>query len=600
MSTFQNYYHKYNNNSYIQQLTQDPEADANYPNKATRAVKSGHYVLSEATPILDPLMITYNRELAQELGLSEQSMESNDLLRFLSGHNTIINPLSKQIETIDQWTTPYGLSIYGQPIAHNGPFKTDGFYGDGRAHTVGEFVVNGHRHELQLKGSGTTPFSRFGDGRSVLRSSVREYLASEAMHRLGVPTTRPLSLIVSLTEKTERSWYRMDEDGKKEKVKSEMEHEQVQSKCNRAGTCGGSGPNEVTEMNPVAIACRVSESFIRVGQIELYGIRAKNQSDSDPVNRLQELEQLFRHIVFREYDQRKELRELPLDLLVPLVCDRFAIRLSHMVTQWIRVGYVQSNFNSDNCLVSGKTMDYGPFGFMEKYDPEKNFWTGSGFNFSFMNQMNAAKKNFIAFTDSLKPLLKNHHKLDDFTARFSTLGEQMMNEMWARKLGLITINWKNNVEHFFKKMLHLMKFTDFDYTIFWRQLSDCPLLISDRQKIYHHMSRGFYSGVSDDWKKIFDQYIQLLIKEHIISGKSYDTISGEMKLENPKYVPREWMLVKAYREAQNGSYDQLLELQELFKNPYSEQLTMEHKYYKLTPLNLVEDKPGYSQMSCSS
>ena len=599
MNTFQNYYHKHNHNFYIQQLTPDPESEANYPNKITRSVGSGHYVLSEATPITDPQMITYNSDLAKELKLSEQMIESDDLLRYLSGHNGLKNPLNEHEEKIDQWVTPYALSIYGQPIIHNGPFKTDLFYGDGRAHSIGEFVVNGHRYELQLKGSGTTPFSRFGDGRAVLRSSVREYLASEAMHRLRVPTTRTLSLIVSETEKTERSWYKMSDENTKNQKCSIKQSNIKQS--NGSKTCRGDVTTNLTELNPVAITCRVSESFFRVGHFELFGIRANNSIDkSDQKQRLDELEQLFRHMTSREYDENNELLRMPIDKAIPVVCNKFAARICNMIAQWIRVGYVQSNFNSDNCLVSGKTMDYGPFGFMEKYDPEKNFWTGSGFNFSFMNQMNAGKKNFIQFIESLKPLLKNHNSLDLIIDTFDRTAEFAMNQMWAKKSGLIKIDWKNDVEQFFKKMINLMKISDFDYTIFWRQLCDCALFVDNKQRVYDHMSVGFYSKVTDDWKHIFDQYIELLKKEHDIGKRSYQIISQMMKYENPKYVPREWMLVKAYTDAQIGSFDQLLELQELFKNPYDEQETMEHKYYKLTPLDLVENKPGYSQMSCSS
>lgn len=599
MDTFQTYYHKHNHNSYLQQLSPDAETEENYPNKETRSVRSGHYVLSEATPIPDPLMITYSHDLMKELGLSEHIMESDQMLKYLTGHSEITNDLTEQSETIDQWVTPYALSIYGQPMISNYPFKNNTGYGDGRAHSIGEFVVNGQRYEFQLKGSGTTPFSRFGDGRAVLRSSIREYLVSEAMHNLRVPTTRALSLIVSESERVERSWYQNDENTTKKQQQEPSKKCQISDKPPTCSRKGCDSYDEIIEHNPVAIVCRVSESFIRVGHLELFGFRAASGNQNHDL-RILELEQLFKHMVFREY---QDLYDLSIEMSIPEVCDRFAIKLSSMISDWIRCGYIQSNFNSDNCLVSGRTLDYGPFGFMEKYDPDKNFWTGGGQHFSFMNQVNAGKKNYEAFVNSLKPLLKNRCALDQCIRKFDKISEDLMNRMWGRKLGLIALDWKQHVEPFFKRLLDLMSFSDFDYTIFWRQLAEFPLILDDKQKLFHCIEKAFYiktGTLSDDWKLILSQYIELLKKEHMLGKRSLFTISQMMKRESPKYIPREWMLVKAYTDANNGSFRFLLELQELFKKPYDEQPEMEKKYYKLTPLELVEDKPGYSQMSCSS
>lgn len=597
MSTFQDYYQKYNDNSYVQQLSKDPESDVNYPNKETRSVRSGHYVVSEATPIPDPVLVTYNESLMQELGLTERTMQSDQMLKYLSGHSELKND-SMQPLRINQWVTPYALSIYGQPIIHNCPYKNNTGYGDGRAHSIGEFVINDQRYEFQLKGSGTTPFSRFGDGRAVLRSSIREYLVSEAMHNLGVPTTRALSLIVSGSETVERKWYKMTKDHNgSDDNQTPGNHCGINgtcgtNKCNLNGTCGY---DEITEQNPVAMICRVSDSFIRVGHLELFGLRARDKNQGDHGLRIRELELMFKHMVFREYP---EFLDQPLEKAVPAVCAEVAISLSIMVAHWMRCGYIQSNFNSDNCLVSGRTIDYGPFGFMEKYDPEKNFWTGGGPHFSFINQIHAAKKNYIAFVNSLRPLLKEDNELDQCINNFDQVSESVMNDMWARKLGIREIDWKQEVEDFFKRMLHLMRFSDFDYTMFWRQLSDCPLLLDNEQKVFDSMTRAFYNEkISDDWKLILTEYIVLLKKEQALSKISFINISQMMKSESPKYIPREWMLVSAYTDS---SYQTLKELQELFKNPYEELTEYESKYYKLTPLELVEDKPGYSHMSCSS
>jgi serine/tyrosine/threonine adenylyltransferase len=609
MTSFYEYYQTHNDNSYVRQLHPDPETKKNHPNQETRSVESGHYVESVATPLSDPYMITYNDSLARQLKIPDSMMRSNIMLKYLSGYNKLTDCMTRQTLHIMQHVTPYALSIYGQRTTK----ETSPFYGDGRAHSIGEFVVKNQRWELQLKGSGTTPFSRSLDGRAVLRSSVREYLASEAMHALGVPTTRALSLIVG-TEKVERSWYRLNTtkaDSERDIVNKNQKSMkggmcQIQSSCGlKNNSCGNSKQtgdyNQTNEMNPVAIVCRVCSSFIRVGHIELFGIRAEDSKlKKDNDKRLLELKLMFEHMVFREYPQ---FVNLPIDDAIMVVCDEFAVKISTMVSHWMRVGYVQSNFNSDNCLVSGKTLDYGPFGFMEKYDPDKNFWIGSGQHFGFMNQLNAAKRNYISFVNSLKPLLDHtqSNRLDESINKFDTVSVNIMNNMWARKLGLITLDWKNDVNDFLKRLLNLMRFADFDYTIFWRELSNCPMFIDDMNQIFACMSRAFYNNqISDDWKTLFQEYVMLLKKEQRMCKNSFSTISRRMKLENPKYVPREWMLVQAYTDAQNNSFEFLIELQELFKTPYDEHPDMEDRYYKLTPLEIVEDKPGYSSMSCSS
>ena len=178
-------------------------------------------------PLLDPCLVAYSPDVARDLGLSEEDCGSADFLQYVSGH----------VETMPKmrsWCTPYTLSVAGSEIS------TGNMYGDGRAISVGEVVVDGSRWELQLKGAGSTPFCRGADGRAVIRSSLREFLASEAMHQLNVPTTRSLSLIMSLSESALREWL----------------GERVYEPC--------------------AITCRVSRSFLRVGHLELFGRRARD------------------------------------------------------------------------------------------------------------------------------------------------------------------------------------------------------------------------------------------------------------------------------------------------------------------------------------
>jgi len=201
--------------SWIKNLTCDAESTHHQPNKRSRQVLNGHYVLVRPTPLPNPSLVHVSASLLNEIGLSESIAHSDpDFIHYFSG--TVPLPSNSNSSTADSaawgttWATPYALSIYGQEMYDNCPFKNGNGYGDGRAISIGEIGPlpwNGTRYEFQLKGSGTTPFCRGGDGRAVFRSSIREFLASEAMHHLGISTTRALSLCVSQSETVDRPWY---------------------------------------------------------------------------------------------------------------------------------------------------------------------------------------------------------------------------------------------------------------------------------------------------------------------------------------------------------------------------------------------------------
>ena len=189
-------------NSWVAQLRPDPSSKP--PNKRAREVHSGHYVLVKPTPLKRPYLVTYSRDVLRMLELSEAEAEaeSSPFVRLFSGATDAVAGFQAT------WATPYALSIYGEEVQPNGAGASGNGYGDGRAISIGEVLTAaGQRWELQLKGGGATPFCRHADGRAVLRSSVREYVASEAMHHMGVPTTRALSLIASRSDTVLRPWY---------------------------------------------------------------------------------------------------------------------------------------------------------------------------------------------------------------------------------------------------------------------------------------------------------------------------------------------------------------------------------------------------------
>jgi uncharacterized protein YdiU (UPF0061 family) len=337
----------------------------------------------------------------------------------------------------------------------------------------------------------------------------------------------------------------------------------------------------------VAITTRVATSFLRVGQIELFGRRARKNEHE---NALKELEMIVLHLIEREYSEVIN-QNLTLEEKIIQLAKEFQNRLTSMVANWIRVGYCQGNFNSDNCAAGGFTLDYGPFGFIEMFDPKYQSWTGGGNHFSFFNQPVAAFKNFKSFCSALKPLLGLNkevlEELEKIENNFSKVMQKKMEDMWSKKLGID----KFDVE-LFEELINLMIDTKVDYTIFFRELSNIPNDIAILEK-------SFYGSLKDEtiksrWNSWLGKW-----KLHI-NVNDKDSLSNQMKLTNPKYTLREWHLVKAYQEAQDGNYVPVHELQKIMTNPYDEQTKeIEEKYYIKKPSDFF-GIAGISHVSCSS
>jgi uncharacterized protein YdiU (UPF0061 family) len=543
------------NYSLMNTLNSDPDAKENGVDHNPRQVFSGHYVPVKPTPIRSPEYIAHSKDLFDELGFDESLAKDEEFMRMFSGDiSQVPEPLSKV-----GWACGYALSIYGNEYYQQCPFQTGNGYGDGRAVSVLEAVINNKRWEMQLKGGGRTPYCRGADGRAVLRSSVREFLAQEHMHSLGVSTSRSLSLYTSMTELVQRPWFSKGSYSK--------------------------DPDRMIE-ETVAITTRVAPSFIRVGQIELFARRARK---NEHPKAKEELEQIVLHLIEREYSDDID-KNLSLEDKVVLLAIKFRKRLTKLIANWIRVGYCQGNFNSDNCAAGGFTLDYGPFGFIEAFDPYYQPWSSSGDHFSFLNQPLAAEQNFHVFYSALRVLIgsskKHLEELDKIRDDFSKVMQDEMQIMWASKLGLNTFN-----KELFDELLVLMVKTPVDYTIFFRELSSIPSEIKALKK-------SFYGSNHDE--SIEQSWIKWLEKWNLLISNNTNELSAQMKLVNPKYTLREWFLVPAYEQAKVGEYGLIKELQEIMTNPYAEQsIEVENKYYSLKPLEFF-DLAGVSHVSCSS
>lgn len=562
--------------SFLQSLDCDPEARPDDQDHSPRQVLSGHYVPVDPTPIADPEYVAHSKTLFRELGFLDSLAHSTDFIRMFSGDlASVPAPMRKT-----GWSCGYALSIFGTEYTRQCPFQTGNGYGDGRAISVLEAFIRGRRWEMQLKGAGRTPYCRGADGRAVLRSSVREFLAQEHMHALGVPTTRSLSLYVSRTEKVDRPWYANGS--------TSMEPDQIVSE-------------------PVAISTRVAPSFIRVGQLELFSRRVRNKAHS---RAMEELSKIVSHVIEREYSDAID-RNLETDDKLIAFAREFRDRLTSLVADWVRVGYCQGNFNSDNCAVGGFTLDYGPFGFCDVFDPYYQPWTGGGSHFSFLAQPIAAERNFDMFCSTLRPLLATSTghlaALDEIQDGFGEVMQAKMNGVWAAKLGLDAFDPK-----LFHELMQLMAQTPVDYTIFFRELSNIPDYLGPIKKSFYseflrqQNKLEIRTSASDQrWSEWLSQWksrlgIGTMTQLDSAPRRSREEISAQMKLVNPKYTLREWLVVPAYEKAAAGDYSLLRKIQEIMAQPYAEQSQeVEDKYYQLKPLEYFHIG-GVSHYSCSS
>ena len=544
------------NYSLLDSLTPDPQATWDGDDHMPRQVFSGHYVPVTPTPLAAPKYVAHSKTLFNELGLSDALAQNEQFRNLFSGN---IKAAQAPIRGYG-WATGYALSIYASEYTQQCPFGTGNGYGDGRAISIFEGLFNGKRWEMQLKGGGRTPYCRGADGRAVLRSSVREFLAQEFMHALGIPTSRSLTLYVSQVETVRRGWY--------------SENSQ-------------SLDPDILVDTPAAITTRVAPSFLRVGQLELFARRARSKAHPNAQN---ELKMIVEHLIERNYRQEID-PGLDFSNQVIELATLFRSRLTKLVANWIRVGYCQGNFNSDNCAAGGFTLDYGPFGFCEQFDPSFQPWTGGGEHFAFFNQTLAAEANFEMFWKSLRQLLdgdaQNLAQLDQIREEFAEVMQQEIEAMWVKKLGLNSFN-----SLLVNELLELMIISKIDYTVFFRRLSVIPEDLS-------MLKESFYMPSSEQLDARWNNWLQ---NWHLqLKGcNDLGARSAAMQSSNPNITWREWLIAPAYEKAAQGDYSLIKELQDVFSNPYKEQSKeLESKYNVMKPKQFF-NLGGISHYSCSS
>ena len=512
-------------NRFTKQLVADP-VSTNIP----RQVRGAHFSLVTPKQTDNASLIIANQALAEELGIPVTELTTEAFRDYMSGNSVLPS------------TQPYAMCYGGHQFGN-----WAGQLGDGRAINLSQLRANNKTYSLQLKGAGPTPYSRSADGLAVLRSSIREYLMSEAMYHLGVPTTRALSLCLTGDQVLRDMMY----DG-----------------------------NAAYEKG--AVVCRVSESFIRFGNFQILAAR----------NDLGNLQQLLDYTILHHYpnitgaDKERYLR------FFRQVC----LRTSTLMVAWQRVGFVHGVMNTDNMSILGETIDYGPYGWVDNYDPDwtPNTTDNATKRYRFSNQPYIAQWNLAQLANAIYPLIEEQEPLIEILNEYKDTMQKDYLRMMAEKLGLNT----DQIGYDYLNQLDaLMKTFEIDMTIFFRQLSKITASDQPEESLVKILP-AFYGEVSNDGLQQWASWLSDYISKIGQTGNSDQHRSSSMNKVNPKYVLRNYMAQMAIDEAEKGNYQLIHELDELLQQPYEEQPAM-YKWYAKRP-DWAKNKIGCSALSCSS
>ena len=493
-----------------------------------RQVLEACYSFVETKVPSNPQLLHVSSSFMEELKI--QIGDEEQFLKVVSG--TIPYPSAAQ------YAMCYGGHQFGQWA---------GQLGDGRATNIAELNINSTNWKFQLKGAGPTPYSRGSDGLAVLRSSIREYLCSEAMHHLGVPSTRALSLV----------------------------------------TTGDQVPRDVMyngnmKDEPGAIVCRVSPSFVRFGSFEIFTSRKD----------IENLTRLTDHVIKEHYPHFGEpSKETYLKFFQEVVN-----RTKTMIIHWQRVGFVHGVMNTDNMSILGLTIDYGPYGWLENYDPSwtPNTTDAQNRRYRYGNQPSVALWNLTQLANALYPLIDEVEPLEKILHGFK---DDYLSDYLDMMLSKIGLEKRTNLDaQLVDELKELLENSTIDMTIFFRNLSQFENAKSfiDLVRKASYLENEKFDAFVDSWMSWLGDYAVRLTEETRVK----EDRGAAMNAINPKYVLRNYMAQLAIEAAEKEDYSLIDELYQLLLRPYDEQSEME-KWFEKRP-DWALNKVGCSMLSCSS
>ena len=516
---------------FVRSLPADPSR-VNQP----RQVRDACYSWVSPTPVNTPRLLAWSDDAGNLLGIARPVDRTSPAVEALAGN--------RLLPGMRPFAACYGGHQFGQWA---------GQLGDGRAISLAE-VINpaGQRWELQLKGAGPTPYSRRADGRAVLRSSLREFLCSEAMHHLGIPTTRALSLVTTGDWVVRDMFY----DGN-------------------------------PQAEPGAIVCRVAPSFVRLGNFELLASRGE----------IKTLRRLADYVIETHFPELGSPSPASYAAWFTEVCRRTAVMIAH----WMRVGFVHGVMNTDNLSILGLTIDYGPYGWLEPYDPAwtPNTTDESGRRYCYANQPRIGLWNLTQFGRALQPLLETAEGIEAGLAVYRDTFDHTYRHLMAGKLGLATLEDADD-EKLLADLFELLQIAETDWAIFFRKLADVPVDAQSDAALIEPLRAAYYAP--DALAPRHEAQIVGWLRRYLarIQRDSLEPAirQARMRQANPKFVLRNYLAQQAIDAAEKGDPSLIETLLEVMGHPYDEQ--PQHEALAGKRPEWARHKAGCSALSCSS
>jgi len=484
-----------------------------------------------------PALVAFSSPLAKSLGLDEAFCQSTAFVEAFVG-NTLLPGMA-----------PYACCYGGHQFGN-----WAGQLGDGRAMNLGELKdLEGVDQYFQLKGAGPTPYSRHADGLAVLRSSIREFLCSEAMFHLGVPTTRALALVTTGNQVERDMFY-----------------------------------NGNPAFEPGAVVTRVAPSFIRFGSFEIFAARGD----------IATLESMLEYTL--TYDMPEYADAYRRDKVGAILAwfEDVCSRTCDMIVHWMRTGFVHGVMNTDNMSVMGLTIDYGPYGWLDNFDPS---WTPNTTDaqhrrYRYEAQPSIAQWNLLQLANALFSVVNNSSALEDIIRGFASTYDAKWQTMMASKLGFLV--HQTGDEALYQELEALLYKSDVDMTLFYRALANVDTHQSyDHAAVEHWLAQLSYldtvePGLIERWVSWMETYCAR------VNSRSNRDRKAAMDLVNPSFILRNYLSQTAIEKAYEGDYSMVESLLKRLQTPYLECDDMAD-YCAKRP-EWAKQKAGCSMLSCSS